>query len=1028
MSEQDSWEALSQHLEQSRQRWWRRILPQWLLNRLGDDPEARKREYEAVRARVQNRYEELLGTIDPVFNEIADELAPAMEAGDPLSANTEYDSRFADVRSEIDSFEADLRSMVPAEQPPEAFLRESEQTTLSERMERINQFEAFVEAKTTFETRLPAIEDTLAEVESLTEPYRSYDQYLTTPDRTAIDAACTELTDELTALTRECAVERLAAPDQHRVDEVAERRDELRTHIEGYNDAFIDQQCAAYDELFSDIDEVGNDLNQAQRDAIVTNDVRNLVVAAAGTGKTLALTYRIAYLVAEGTDPSRVAALTFTRQAAREMKTRLNNRFDIDGVDVRTIHSFAYEIAREAADEHLDVVDSQDLYNLIDTVIREARTGEREQFEEFYTQFLFHYDHTHVEAADFDSRAEYVAERQAETYETLAGETVASRAERVIADFLFTHDVAYQYEAVAAWADSAAEKGEYRPDFYLPAYDIYIEHWGIDENAEVAPWFSWTSDEYLDKLHWARKQFTNTEYTLLDTFEFEHEAGWLELALQHRLEHAGVSLERLSFEAFVNEAFEYNEKERDIKQSLASFVHNAKTFTIDADAARARLSRTRPRQYYFGHCGALVLEAYNEYLERSGLVDFDDMINDATAAVQSNPDPYRRKYEHVLVDEFQDVSMHQVELIRALAGQDTDPRLFCVGDDWQSIYAFQGTDIQQFIAFEDHFGPTADTQLTTNYRSPKTVLDAGNDLIRNNDDQISKTVSAGRSHDWTPKLHVLDGYTNSKYKQRVGEYTVELIEAFLADGNDPTDVMVLCRYDDAAQFTDRVKTALKNRDLPYDGKDDHYRPAGMPGEYDPAFDPDAGVSVYSVHQAKGREAKQVIVLNVASGMYGFPAEHRENSLVAPVQDIETTTIEEERRLFYVAITRTEEQLHLLTRAGQWSPFIDEIEPYLDVEESLAHLSPERDERSSLTAKVRLIWDDLHETQQQAGVLEDATGTIRFVSWANESPPTIEEGMWYHFENVEINEFDGDPQAVLRSDTTATPLYAAETDS
>ncbi|AUX09868.1 DNA helicase IV [Halalkaliarchaeum desulfuricum] len=1028
MSEQESWETLVQCLEQSEQRWWRRFLPRWLQIRLIGDPEEQKQEYEAIRAQVRERYVELVRAIDPVLDDVAEELSPMMDSGERLPSGAEYESRLADVRQDIESFETDLRTLVTVDESPDAFLRETEHTGLSNRKERVDDFERFVEAKSTFDTRILAIEETVVHLGDIIAPYRSYDQYLTSPDQAKIETTCAELSDELAMLTRECPLERLAESDQQYVADISDAHDSIQRYIDGYNDTFIERQCAAYEELFSNIDDDGNDLNQAQRKAIVTNDVRNLVVAAAGTGKTLALTYRIAYLVAEGTDPSRVAALTFTRQAAREMETRLTERFDIDGVDVRTIHSFAYEIARDAADEYLDVVDTQDLYNLIDRVIREARNGEREQFQQYYTQFLFHYDHTHLTETDFDSRAEYVAERNAETYETLAGETVASRAERVIADFLFTHNVEYQYEAVATWAESAAEKGEYRPDFYLPEYDIYIEHWGIDENAEVAPWFSWTSAEYLQKLRWARSQFSDSEYTLLETFEFEYEAGWLEPALQHRLEHAGVELDQLSFTAFVNEAFEYNEKERDIKESLASFVHNAKTFNIDAEKARTRLSRRRPRQYYFGLCGALVLEAYNEYLERSGLVDFDDMINDATAAVQANPEPYRHQYDHVLVDEFQDVSRHQIELIRALAGQDTGPRLFCVGDDWQSIYAFQGADIQQFIAFEDHFGPTAETQLTRNYRSPQTVLEAGNDLIHNNNHQIQKTVTAARDHDWHPKLHVLDGYTSSKYEQRVGRYAVELVETFLADGHDPEDVMVLCRYDEGAEFTTRVKSALERRELPYDGKDDHYRPAGMPGEYDAAFNPDAGVAVYSVHQAKGRQAKQVIVLNVTAGKHGFPADQRENSLVAPVQDIDTATIEEERRLFYVAITRTEKQLHLLTRAGKWSPFIDEIEPYLDVEESLAHLSPERDNRTELTAKVKLIWDDLHETQHQAGVLEDATGTIRFVSWANESPPTVEEDVWYHFEDVEINEFDGDPQAVLRSATTATPLRQVGADS
>ncbi|WP_259532874.1 UvrD-helicase domain-containing protein [Halalkaliarchaeum sp. AArc-CO] len=821
----------------------------------------------------------------------------------------------------------------------------------------------------------------------------------------------------------------LAETDRQRLADLESTLDTLAELLGDYNDEFIDRQCAKYDDLFSEIDEDGNDLNRAQREAVVTNDIRNLVVAAAGTGKTLALTYRVAYLVAEGVDPNRIAALTFTRQAAREMELRLQNQFGIEQADVRTIHSFAYEIAQQTTEHQLDVADSQDLNNLIDDVIREAEDGQREQFLEHYTQFLFHYDHTHLEETDFDSRTEYVAERREESYETLAGETVASRAERVIADFLFTHDVTYQYEAVAAWTDSADDKGEYRPDFYLPEYDLYIEHWGLDENGEVAPWFSWSTDQYHEKLLWARKQFTDSDKTLVETYEFEYEAGRLEAALRHRLTHAGVELSRLDFAEFVDRAFEYNEKERDIKKSLASFVHNAKTFRIDASEVRVRLSPTNARQFHFGHCGALVLEAYNAYLDRAGLVDFDDMINDAIAAIRAEPESYRAQYDHLLVDEFQDVSKHQLELIRALTGDDDrqdTPRLFCVGDDWQSIYSFQGADVDQFISFEEYFGPAAETHLTENYRNPETVLEAGNDLIASNDHQISKTVRAATEHDCKPTLHVLDGYTQNAYERRVGEYAAELVEQRIEESanTEPGEAMVLCRYDSGAPFIDRVKAEFERRNIPYDGKDDHYRPEGMPDEYDPGFDPDAGVAVYSVHQAKGREAEQVIVVNVVSGMYGLPAEHRENSLVAPVQDLETATIEEERRLFYVALTRAKSKVHVLTRKGQWSPFIDEIRPYLTVTQSVASLDSGGD-GESITAKVRLLWDDLHETQHQAGILEDKSGTIRFVSWDNESPPTVEEGSWYRFENIEVDEFNGDPQIQFGGESTATKLYSAE---
>ncbi|CAI50023.1 probable helicase [Natronomonas pharaonis DSM 2160] len=1024
-----TWEELQHELKRDERRWGRRFLPQAVHIRLFGDPEQQRRRYEVAREQVKTRYDELHSTIDDNLQRLHTDLSPAIEDGQSIDASPKYEKTLQHLRDDLDSFHVDLDEQLSVDRPPEAFLRSEEQQTLEDWKRQHDQLESFLKAKVEFDDRMPAMERTVERLYERTECYRSYDQYLTRPEQTEINERCRQIRDQLDRLRNELNLDLLADTDRHRLSDVETTLDAIIEHLQDYNNEFVDRRCAEYDDLFSDIDEEGNDLNRAQREAVVTNDLRNLVVAAAGTGKTLALTYRVAYLVAEGVDPARIAALTYTRQAAREMELRLEEQFGIEQADVRTIHSFAYEIAQETADGYLDVADSQDLYNLIDEVIREARNGQRERFFEHYTQFLFHYDHTHLEEADFDSRTNYVAKRSEESYETLAGETVASRAERVIADFLFTHDVTYQYEAVATWADSADDKGEYRPDFYLPEYDLYIEHWGLDRNGEVSPWFSWSTDQYHEKLFWAREEFVNNDRSLIETYEFEYEAGRLKAALQHRLEHAGVELRRLDFEEFVNQAFEYNKKERDIKESLASFVHNAKTFRIDADDARSRLTPTNARKYHFGHCGAFVLEAYNAYLDRAGLVDFDDMINEAIAAIQADPESYWAQFDHLLVDEFQDVSRHQLELIRAFTGgedlQET-PRLFCVGDDWQSIYSFQGADVDQFIAFEENFGPTAETRLTENYRNPVTVLEAGNDLIANNDHQIAKTVRAAAGHDCQPTLHVLDGYTENAYERRVGEYAANLVEQRLEKGigTEPSDAMVLCRYDAGAPFTDRVKAELERRNIPYDGKDDHYRPEDMPDEYDPDFDPDAGVAVYSVHQAKGREAEQLIVLNVVSGMYGFPADHRENSLVAPVQDLETATVEEERRLFYVALTRAESEMHVLTRGEQWSLFIEEIKPYLTLNQSVASLSPS-DEEESITAKVQLLWDDLHETQHQAGVLEDQSGTIRFVSWATESPPTVKEEVWYRFESIEINEFNGDTQVQLGTETTAMELYRAD---
>jgi len=140
-------------------------------------------------------------------------------------------------------------------------------------------------------------------------------------------------------------------------------------------------------------------------------------------------------------------------------------------------------------------------------------------------------------------------------------EEVKSRAEKRIADFLFTHQVDYRYEDIATWAETSEKKSSYEPDFYLPEYDIYLEHLGIDLAGEIAPWFSWSTEEYHEKIRWARDQFAATESMLIETYEFEHEAGNLDRLLRARLEHHGVELDRMEFEALVESAFDYDQRE-----------------------------------------------------------------------------------------------------------------------------------------------------------------------------------------------------------------------------------------------------------------------------------------------------------------------------------------------------------------------------------------------------------------------------------------------------------------------------------
>ncbi|MFW5950240.1 MAG: UvrD-helicase domain-containing protein [archaeon] len=868
------------------------------------------------------------------------------------------------------------------------------------------------EQRREFEQAIATLEDELASLNEEETALLDDEHYLTTCGRREFSDSLQHAIDAYDDLRSTRWPFPYSSNDRERLHSIRSELQALTERLDGYNESFVERQLEQYENLFTDIDEAGHDLNRDQRKAVVRNDEYNQVIAGAGTGKTLVLTHRIAYLIERGVDPDRIAAVTLTRNAREEIQKRLEERFGITEVTVETIHSFANGIARQATDRHRSTIGDQDRRNFVEERIREKLDEGDATFTRHYRQFLTHYSTETSVPDDHESRAEFVRDRSERSYETLGGETVASQAEKAIADFLFTHGVEYQYEAIAEWAETGEDRDVYSPDFYLPEYDITIEHWGIDENGDVAPWFSWTSEEYREKLAWARQQFASSDHTLVETYDFEYWAGNLEQVLTHRLARRGVRLDPMSFDDLVDHALDDHEREQHLIGLFAKFIDNAGTFDTDPEEIRDDLSRHDPREYHFGVCGAILLEEYEDWKRRNGLVDFDDMIYDAVAAVREDPDRFQSQFEHVLVDEFQDVAISQIRLLDALTDGPDAPHLFCVGDDWQSIYAFRGAVVEYFVDFEEYFGPAAITELRETYRCPETVLDASTDLIANNPTQIGKNPAACSGRDTRPQLHVLDGYNEWQYAERVGEYAANIVEQYLNEGSDPDDVMILSRYDSGAPFVDQVKDALEARDIPYDGKadGDRYRPDNAPAGSD------AGVSVFSAHQAKGREASHVILLNVAQGEDGFAPDVRNNDLLNPVRDVSANTEAEERRLFYVALTRSERTIDLLTKAGKESAFLDEIDAYLARSESVVDPG-EVGDRVRITATVATLWDDTHESQAQAGLLEDESGRIKFVSWERTDPPVVAEGERYVFDEVEVSEYNGDREIHFTESTT-----------
>jgi DNA helicase-4 len=264
-------------------------------------------------------------------------------------------------------------------------------------------------------------------------------------------------------------------------------------------------------------------------------------------------------------------------------------------------------------------------------------------------------------------------------------------------------------------------------------------------------------------------------------------------------------------------------------------------------------------------------------------------------------------------------------LVRKLLEHNPNCKLFCVGDDWQSIMAFSGSNLDFFVNFEKYFEKPAITKISTNYRSIRTIVDAGAQLIKKNGScQISKTTLSSRDEE--KAISVLRSPHKENYRMRYYEQSAEdclaRIAEYVKKGFLPTDILVLSRFmrtkaHRAYKFHQVIKILMERA-----------RERGIELIPDDARD-QSKIRVLTVHKSKGLEARAVFVLNVIKDAYGFPCEIEDSSIYAPARENypEQDPKEEERRLFYVAMTRTKEDLIIYTWEPSKSEFLEEIGDY-----------------------------------------------------------------------------------------------------
>jgi DNA helicase IV len=183
---------------------------------------------------------------------------------------------------------------------------------------------------------------------------------------------------------------------------------------------------------------------------------------------------------------------------------------------------------------------------------------------------------------------------------------------------------------------------------------------------------------------------------------------------------------------------------------------------------------------------------------------------------------YKNSFDQILIDEYQDVSAQRCELIRELMRKNEGCKLFCVGDDWQSIMGFTGSDLDFFVNFEEYFDHPARTDLSINYRSCKSIVDTGAEIIKHNRGSQAEKDTCAKNTDEKPiKVYISDYNQKAShmYYSQIGKHCVDSIKHYLDGGYQAKDILLLSRIGKNPMMQKWLMESAKNLDVPisFDG-------------------------------------------------------------------------------------------------------------------------------------------------------------------------------------------------------------------
>jgi DNA helicase-4 len=713
---------------------------------------------------------------------------------------------------------------------------------------------------------------------------------------------------QLTSVVHQQVIARAQKLSKHDVSELGR---------ELHNQSVVSVLTARYKTFFDTVEKEA--ITEKQRIACVTNDDHNLVIAGAGTGKTATLVGKAGFLVeAKIAQPKNVLMLAFGNKAAAEMNERIQERIPSFAEDIKasTFHALGNSIVANFSSYKKAVTPfaeqayqfTQFINNTIDTLA---------ESDDNYKALLVNYfsslstpAKTELSFETIDDYHEFLSSCR---LITLKGEWVKSVGELRVANYLTLNGVAYEYEANYKFDTKSVARRQYQPDFYLPEADLYIEYLGLNEKFETAPFVDQQS--YIEDLEWKRELHRSKGTKMAELYSYQLMQGKLSKCLEQVLTDNLVTVEPILLADIFRQLKEENETQwlgfiELIQRFLGLYKEGGyavEDILASITAEQYDIERTRAFLDLFEP----IFYSYQEHLGETDTVDFSDMISLAVEIVENGK--FFHSYSHILVDEFQDLSGGRAKLLTALLASKPNMRLFAVGDDWQSIYRFNGADIGLFTKFNESFSPSTAVPLDKTFRFNNKIHSVSSQFVMTNPEQLKKDITTHTTID-VPALRLVDIKQDLKpsalsiKEQKQQAYQQALIRSlntFNKRGqqkNKRASVLIIGRYrkENMQMFTgfDIDKLHFSFLDINY----------------------------VTAHASKGLEADYVIVLGVETG--SFPSARENDELIDLVlPEKESYLHAEERRLFYVALTRAKHFVYVMFDSDQGSPFLTEINKY-----------------------------------------------------------------------------------------------------